>query len=54
MGERVRHGAILAAARLAFAEGRPRPRPDAIDVRELVGNVLAPTDDADIESEDEV
>ncbi|RTL17245.1 MAG: hypothetical protein EKK55_23090 [Rhodocyclaceae bacterium] len=41
-------------ARLAFAEGRPRPRPDAIDVRELVGNVLAPTDDADIESEDEV
>lgn len=46
--------ADLAAARLAFAEGRPRPRPDAIDVHELVGNVLAPTDDADTESEDEV
>lgn len=36
--------ADLAAARLAYAEGRPRPRPSAIDVQALVGNVLAETD----------
>ncbi|WP_445996616.1 GIY-YIG nuclease family protein [Okibacterium fritillariae] len=33
--------ADLAAARLAFAEGRPRPSAGAIDVRELVGSVMA-------------
>lgn len=33
--------ADLAAARLAYAEGRRRPSPDAIDVPELVGNVMA-------------
>lgn len=33
--------ADLAAARLAFAEGRARPEPDAIDVHALVGNVMA-------------
>ncbi|WP_330440570.1 GIY-YIG nuclease family protein [Micromonospora sp. NBC_00821] len=32
--------ADLAAARLAYAEGRRRPSPKAIDVHELVGNVL--------------
>ncbi|NES13263.1 MULTISPECIES: GIY-YIG nuclease family protein [Micromonospora] len=32
--------ADLAAARLAFAEGRARPSPDAIDVHALVGTVL--------------
>ncbi|WP_208758284.1 GIY-YIG nuclease family protein [Micromonospora violae] len=32
--------ADLAAARLAFAEGRRRPSPNAIDVHELVGSVL--------------
>lgn len=32
--------ADLAAARLAYAEGRGRPDPDAIDVHALVGNVL--------------
>ncbi|WP_181420697.1 GIY-YIG nuclease family protein [Curtobacterium sp. MCPF17_046] len=36
--------ADLAAARLAFAEGRERPRPSAIDVQSLVGNVLAEAD----------
>jgi hypothetical protein len=36
--------ADLAAARLAYAEGRPRPRPDAIDTRALVGNVMSETD----------
>ena len=44
--------ADLAAARLAYAEGRPRPRPDAIDVHELVGNVLAPSDDQDLDTDD--
>ncbi|WP_206074378.1 GIY-YIG nuclease family protein [Antribacter gilvus] len=33
--------ADLAAARLAYAEGRARPAPEAIDVRALVGNVMA-------------
>lgn len=33
--------ADLAAARLAYAEGRQRPDPAAIDVRALVGNVMA-------------
>lgn len=33
--------ADLAAARLAYSEGRKRPAPDAIDVPELVGNVMA-------------
>lgn len=33
--------ADLAAARLAYAEGRRRPSPDAIDVTALVGNVLS-------------
>ncbi|MFT4298239.1 MAG: hypothetical protein QM597_01160 [Aeromicrobium sp.] len=33
--------ADLAAARLAYAEGRVRPAPDAIDVPALVGNVMA-------------
>jgi hypothetical protein len=33
--------ADLAAGRLAYSEGRLRPSPDAIDVRELVGNVMA-------------
>lgn len=37
--------ADLAAARLAFAEGRSRPAANAIDVRALVGNVLAGSDD---------
>ncbi|MBT1543557.1 GIY-YIG nuclease family protein [Curtobacterium flaccumfaciens pv. flaccumfaciens] len=36
--------ADLAAARLAYAEGRERPRPSAIDVQALVGNVMAETD----------
>lgn len=46
--------ADLAAARLSYAEGRARPRPDAIDVHALVGQVLAefaPDEDAD-ENED--
>lgn len=33
--------ADLAAARLAYAEGRARPAPDSIDVPALVGNVMA-------------
>lgn len=33
--------ADLAAARLAYAEGRSRPSPDAINVTALVGNVMA-------------
>lgn len=33
--------ADLAAARLAYAEGRARPSPEAIDVPALVGNVMA-------------
>jgi hypothetical protein len=40
--------ADLAAARLAYADGRKRPAPDAIDVRALVGNVMAEfSDDSD-------
>lgn len=43
--------ADLAAARLAYAEGRTRPSPGAIDVQALVGNVMAeygnPSDDED-------
>jgi hypothetical protein len=39
--------ADLAAGRLAYVEGRSRPPRDAIDVRELVGNVLAGFDDVD-------
>lgn len=37
--------ADLAAARLAFAEGRPRPAPESIDVIALVGNVLTELDE---------
>ncbi len=33
--------ADLAAARLAYAEGRKRPEPDSINVPALVGNVMA-------------
>lgn len=33
--------ADLAAARLAFVEGRSRPEPNAIDVHALVGNVMS-------------
>lgn len=33
--------ADLAAARLAYAEGRARPSAEAIDVHQLVGNVMA-------------
>jgi len=39
--------ADLAAARLAYAEGRARPEPDAIDVHALVGNVMAEFGDED-------
>lgn len=39
--------ADLAAARLAYAEGRRRPSPTAIDVSALVGNVLAEFDEAE-------
>lgn len=39
--------ADLAAARLAFAEGRRGPSPDAINVQELVGNVMAEFSDGD-------
>lgn len=42
--------ADLAAARLAFAEGRRGPSPEAIDVQELVGNLMAEFGD----DEDEV
>ncbi len=38
--------ADLAAARLAFAEGRARPARTAIDVPALVGNVMAESDEA--------
>lgn len=44
--------ADLAAARLAYAEGRPGPAPDAINMHELVGNVAAETDDQDDEAGD--
>lgn len=37
--------ADLAAARLAYSEGRKRPASDAIDVPELVGNVMAELSD---------
>ncbi|MGL4339409.1 MAG: GIY-YIG nuclease family protein [Rhodoglobus sp.] len=37
--------ADLAAARLAYAEGRVRPTPRAIDVSALVGNVMAELSD---------
>ncbi|MGC1206430.1 MAG: GIY-YIG nuclease family protein [Ornithinimicrobium sp.] len=43
--------ADLAASRLSYAEGRPGPRPFAIDVQELVGDVFADFDDA-IEGDD--
>lgn len=39
--------ADLAASRLAYAEGRRGPRPGAIDMSELVGNVLSYSDDFD-------
>lgn len=39
--------ADLAAARLAYAEGRSRPSSEAIDVVELVGNVLGESSDAE-------
>lgn len=38
--------ADLAAARLAYAEGRSRPSPEAIDVPALVGNVMAEFSDS--------
>ncbi len=38
--------ADLAAARLAYAEGRKRPDPEAIDVPALVGNVMKEFSDA--------
>ena len=42
--------ADLAAARLAYAEGRARPAPDAINVPALVGNVMPELgDDSDLE-----
>lgn len=37
--------ADLAAARLAYSEGRRRPSAEAIDVPELVGSVMAETDE---------
>lgn len=40
--------AYLAAVRLAFTEGRPAPRPSAISVEGLVGNVLY-DDDPELE-----
>lgn len=39
--------ADLAAARLAYAEGRKRPDPKSIDVHALVGNVMAEFSDTD-------
>jgi hypothetical protein len=41
--------ADLAAARLAYAEGRARPEPGAIDVHALVGNVMKEFGDTDDE-----
>lgn len=41
--------ADLAAARLAYVEGRRGPVPSAIDMRELVGNVLTYDESADPE-----
>jgi hypothetical protein len=43
--------ADLAAARLAYAEGRSRPLPGSIDVRALVGNVMAEFEDGDNDDE---
>lgn len=43
--------ADLAAARLAYAEGRSRPSPSAIDVHELVGNVMAEFGDGSDEAD---
>ncbi|MFI9403669.1 GIY-YIG nuclease family protein [Nocardia sp. NPDC052316] len=39
--------ADLAAARLAYAEGRARPSPDSIHVPALVGNVMAESGETD-------
>ncbi|WP_280478450.1 GIY-YIG nuclease family protein [Nocardia asiatica] len=39
--------ADLAAARLAYAEGRTRPSPDSIDMPAFVGNVMAEFGEAD-------
>jgi hypothetical protein len=44
--------ADLAAARLAYAEGRKRPDPESIDVRALVGNVMAEFSDDDGSDDD--
>lgn len=44
--------AYLAAVRLAYVEGRPEPIPSAIDVRGLVGSVLAELDDAELDEDD--
>lgn len=44
--------ADLAAARLAYAEGRSRPAPDAIDVHALVGNVLQEWENVDTPTEE--
>lgn len=44
--------ADLAAARLAYAEGRVRPRPGAVDVHALVGDVLDPAD-AEVDDDDD-
>lgn len=44
--------ADLAAARLAYSEGRSRPAPDAIDVPALVGSVMAEFSDEDSELTD--
>ncbi|MFF0710129.1 MULTISPECIES: GIY-YIG nuclease family protein [Gordonia] len=42
--------ADLAAARLAYAEGRKRPPDDAIDVPALVGNVMSEYADGDVDN----
>ena len=46
--------ADLAAARLAYAEGRKRPAPDAIDVPALVGNVMVEFADGGDDDEQDV
>ncbi|KDP91151.1 excinuclease ABC subunit C [Clavibacter cf. michiganensis LMG 26808] len=43
--------AYIAAARLSEAEGRQLPSPSAIDMDALVGNVLAESDDSDLDEE---
>ena len=43
--------ADLAAARLAYAEGRSRPDPTSINVQGLVCNVMKEFNDADTEDE---